>query len=173
MFKLLRYLIIGTIVAAACPALSSAPAQDISALGRLLSCQNTSDSSARLACFDSESIALRREVESGDLVPVYKREVETARRGLFGIDNVRLPSFLDNDRSDLRQIETTITTATRGPTGRWRFELEDGSRWDQIDSVDPHFSTRPGTPVRIRKAAMGSYLLTIGRATPLRVSRRS
>lgn len=171
--KFRKPMFLGIIVASIALCGTTTLAQDEVSITRLLNCQKITSSDERLACFDSQTSEIRREIDQGELVPVYEQDVRTARRGMFGIDNVRLPNFLNTDRDDIREIDTTIVRAQRGANNRWRFELEDGSVWDQIDSEDPHFNSRPGTAVRVRKASMGSYLLTIGRATPLRVSRRS
>ena len=146
-----------------------------SSLNQLLECRNLAANEARLACFDAQSTRLAAETASGDLVPVYKSDIVEARRGLFGIDRLKVPDFLatQSAEEELAEIETTLEQARRQGTGPWRFVLSDGSTWDQIDTSDPYFSSRPGTQVRIRRASMGSYLMTVGRSPAIRVSRRN
>ena len=141
-------------------------------LNTLLACGEIADGTARLACFDSRTSQVKAEIASGDLVPVYKAEIRAARRGLFGIDRISVPQFLSSDSEEISEIETTIVSANRSPAGVWRFVLADGSEWEQLDTSNPYFSSRPGTEVRIRRGAMNSYLLTVGRASAIRVNRR-
>jgi len=56
--------------------------------------------------------------------------------------------------------------------GKWLFRLEDGSEWRQIDSGTVRFRERQGGPVRIRRASLGSYLMTIGNSRAVRVRRQ-
>ena len=142
-----------------------------SSLAALLDCTQITDSAERLACFDSQSTVVKSQLSTGELVPVYKAEIAEARRGLFGIDRIRMPGFMANEVEDISEIETTIVTATRQQSG-WRFTLADGSQWDQIDTANPYFRNTEGTPVRIRRATLGSYLLTVGNSPAMRVSRR-
>lgn len=142
-----------------------------SSLTLLLQCADITDSAVRLTCFDSQSTAVKTQLSSGELVTVYKTEIAEARRGLFGIDRIRMPGFLENDIEEISEIESTIVTAIRQQSG-WRFTLADGSQWDQIDTANPYFRSTEGTPVRIRRATLGSYLLTVGNSSAMRVSRR-
>jgi hypothetical protein len=160
---------------------TSAPAQTgsteptPSSLNQLLECRNLASNEARLTCFDTQATRLAQETASGELVPVYKSEIAEARRGLFGIDRLKVPGFLaaQDAEEELGEVETTLELARKQGAGPWRFVLTDGSTWDQIDSSDPYFSNRAGTQVRIRRASMGSYLMTIGRSPAIRVSRRN
>ena len=147
----------------------------LSSLNQLLDCRNLASNESRLACFDSQAARLAQETATGELVPVYKSEIAEARRGLFGIDQLKVPGFLATQETDteLSEIETRLEAARRQGVGPWRFVLADGSSWDQIDSSDPYFSNRAGTQVRIRRASMGSYLMTIGRSPAIRVTRRN
>lgn len=143
-----------------------------SSLNQMMNCSNVADNGQRLACFDSHAATIKTQLGNGELVPVYKAEIAEARRGLFGIDRIRMPDFLNNENEDISEISTTITSASRAPGGAWRFVLADGSQWDQIDTANPYFSSREGTPVRVRRATLGSYLLTVGNSSAMRVSRK-
>ena len=143
-----------------------------SSLKQIVNCLDISDREARLACFDTHATSLKQEVESGNLVPVYRAEITSAGRSLFGIDRIRMPNFLGQPSEEISEINSTIVSANRSPNGIWRFVLDDGSEWNQIDTSNPYFSSRPGSPVRIRRGSMDSYLLTVDGSSAMRVSRR-
>ena len=68
-------------------------------------------------------------------------------------------------------IEAMISAANPGRDGNWRFTLDDGSRWMQTDSRTMRRDPKPGMKVRIRAAAMGSYLANVDDQTAIRVKR--
>jgi hypothetical protein len=149
---------------------------------KLLDCRALADSAARLACLDAGVAALAGAVESRDVLVADKEDVKKARRGLFGLS---LPAFnlfgADKDEADegekkdergaLTEIEATITAARPSRAGGWRFVLDDGSTWLQTDQMGFRHDPRPGMKIRIRRAAMGSYLANVDGQTAVRVKR--
>lgn len=125
-----------------------------------------------MECLETQARLIKAQLGSGELVPVYRSEIAEARRGLFGIERLRMPGFLGSEEQTLDEIETQIVSASRQNNGRWTFALGDGSQWDQIDASNPYFNSRAGAPVRIRRAALGSYLMTVGNSSAMRVSRK-
>lgn len=156
------------------PALSQTeqPATQQSTLNQLVNCLEITETNQRLACFDSQALIVKNQLNSGELVTMYKNEIAEAQRGLFGIDRIRMPNFIENSNRDINEIHATIESASRSPIGRWSFVLDDKSVWDQVDTSDPYFNSRKGTEVRIRRGALNSYLLTVGNSSAIRVSRR-
>lgn len=151
---------------------SAIPPSPPPALTQMVNCLENTDSNARLACFDSQALIVKSQIDNGDLVPVYKNEIAAAQRGLFGIDRIRMPNFLENSPQDISEISATIASAIRSPVGKWRFILDDESEWEQVDTSNPYFNSKPGTDVRIRRGSLNSYLLTVGNSSAIRVSRR-
>lgn len=141
-------------------------------LNTMVSCSEIAENASRLACYDSHAQTVKMQIETGNLVAIYKHEITEARRGLFGIDRIRMPSFIDSEAQDITEINAAIDAAIRSPSGKWVFNLDDGSQWEQIDTSNPYFNSRKGTEVRIRRGSIGSYLLTVGNASAIRVSRR-
>lgn len=149
---------------------------------KLLDCRALTDSAARLACLDAGVAALAGAVENRDVLVADKEEVKKARRGLFGL---ALPSFnlfgADKDevaegekkdeRGALTEIEATITAARPSRTAGWRFVLDDGSTWLQTDAINLRHDPKPGMKIRIRRAAMGSYLANVDGQLAIRVKR--
>jgi hypothetical protein len=149
---------------------------------KLLDCRALSDGAARLACLDAGVAALAGAVESREVLVADKAEVQKARRGLFGL---ALPTFTlfgadkdevaegekKDERGALTEIEATITAARPSRTAGWRLVLDDGSVWLQTDAISMRRDPRPGMKIRIRRAAMGSYLANIEGQVAVRVKR--
>lgn len=99
--------------------------------------------------------------------------VAESRRQLFGFELPTLPRmFGPEGATEVSSIETTLQGATQVGDSRWVFRLADGGVWRQIDSEPVRFQNRPGQPVRVRKASMGSFLLTVGGSRAVRVRRQ-
>jgi len=170
-------LISGLVAIAAASVLSgqAAPAQERpETLTRLLDCRAVADSSARLACYDAAAGALDIAERQGEVVVIDRAGVAETRRQLFGFEMPTLPRLFGpaGAIAEIDSIETTLQSAALVGEGRWVFRLEDGGVWRQIDSERVRFQNRPGQPVRVRKASLGSFLLTVGDSRAVRVRRQ-
>lgn len=142
-------------------------------LERLTACRAIADNTARLACYDNAAGALDAAERQGDLVVIDRAAVNETRRQLFGFELPTLPRlFSGADAEDLDSIETTLQRGSRSSENRWIFRLSDGSVWRQIDSEPLRFQNREGQPVRVRRASLGSFLMTIGDSRAVRVRRQ-
>jgi len=141
-------------------------------LQRLVACRAETVDAARLACFDAAVAALDAAERSGEVTVVDREQVRAARRSLFGIEGGDLNIFRGRggDEAGDSTLETRLASAGQGRDG-WRFTLEDGSVWRQIDSERLGVTPRAGQPVTIRRGAIGSYLLSVNGARSLRVRR--
>ena len=111
--------------------------------------------------------------QQGELVVIDRAAVNQTRRDLFGFDLPTLPRLFGNAQTqELDSIETTLQGASQAGEGRWVFRLADGSSWRQIDSDPVRFQNRAGQEVRVRKASLGSFLLTVGNSRAVRVRRQ-
>ena len=147
---------------------------------KLLDCRALTDSAARLACLDAGVAALAGAVESREVLVADKEEVKQARRSLFGL---ALPSFNlfgkgddeDDDKADARgvvtEIEAVLTSARQSRPGFWSFALDDGSRWVMTEGKTIPRDPRAGMKIRIRRAAVGSYLANVDGQIAVRVRR--
>jgi hypothetical protein len=146
------------------------------AVTRVFDCRTLQAAEERLACYDREVGALQA-AEAAREVVVYDREqVRKTRRSLFGITlpNLNIFGGGDDDQEEgegFTQIESTIRSITQDGRGRYLVTLEDGARWAQIDNRELSATPRHGQPIRIRRAAMGSYLANIGGNVAIRVRR--
>ena len=142
-------------------------------LERLTACRSIADNTARLACFDTAAGALDTAQRQGDLVVIDRAGVAETRRQLFGFEMPSLPRLFGPEGSvEIDSIESTLQSASLVGEGRWVFRLADGSVWRQIDSERVRFQNRPGQTVRVRKASLGSFLLTVDDSRAVRVRRQ-
>ena len=143
------------------------------ALTRLMACRPIADSAARLACFDGAAGALDTAQRAGDVVVIDRAGVAETRRQLFGFEMPSLPRLFGAEGAvELNSIDTTLQSASLVGEGRWVFRLADGSVWRQIDSERVRFRNRPGETVQVRKASLGSFLLTVDGSRAVRVRRQ-
>ncbi|MDP3080801.1 MAG: cell division protein FtsQ/DivIB [Brevundimonas sp.] len=142
-------------------------------LERLMACRGIADNTARLTCFDTAAGALDTAQRQGDVVVIDRAGVAETRRQLFGFEMPSLPRLFGPENTvEIESIESTLQSASLVGEGRWVFRLADGSVWRQIDSERVRFANRPGQPARVRKAALGSFLLTVGGSRAVRVRRQ-
>ncbi|MFN4296018.1 MAG: hypothetical protein ACK4FB_04190 [Brevundimonas sp.] len=142
-------------------------------LNRLTSCRTMGDQMARLSCYDAAVEALDAAEREGEVVVVDRNQVRESRQALFGFDLPSLPAFGRNAAAeeDISSLETTLSRASRGGDGKWVFRLTDGSVWRQVDSESVFFPNREGTEVRVRRASLGSFMMTVGSSRAIRVRR--
>ncbi len=142
-------------------------------LARLMACRGIAENTARLACFDTAAGALDTAERQGDLVVIDRAGVAETRRQLFGFEMPSLPRLFGPEGAvELESIDSTLASASSVGEGRWVFRLADGSEWRQIDSERVRFRNSPGQPVRVRKGALSSFLLTVDGSRAVRVRRQ-
>lgn len=146
-------------------------------IARVFDCSATAAAAERLACYDREVAALQTATRSGEIAVYDREDVRKTRRTLFGIALPELNIFGGGDKGEadetqeLSQIESTIRAIRQDANGRYVVTLEDGARWAQIDNKELSAYPRVGQAIRIRRAALGSYLANIGSNTAIRVRR--
>lgn len=163
----------GVLAPAGMAAAQTAPAPRPEILDRVVACRQITTEAARLACYDEAVGTLDQAQRQGDVVVVDRNQVREARRQLFGFQMPSITLFDQGERPEsVDSIETTLVRAGQYAEGKWVFTLADESVWRQIDSERVNFRNRPGEAVRVRRAAMGSYLMTIGSSRAVRVRRQ-
>jgi hypothetical protein len=142
-------------------------------LSKVVDCRKLSDSQERLACYDREVGAMEAAEARQDLVVVDREQLRKTRRTLFGLTLPNLSVFGDDneDGEGVDRIDTSIKRLAQTPYGKWIFTLEDGAQWEQIDSRDLPITPKAGQNIRIRRAAMGSYLANVKDQVAIRVRR--
>ncbi|WP_293943814.1 hypothetical protein [Sphingomonas sp.] len=140
-------------------------------VARLLACKDLADSAARLACYDRETAAVGDAINRRDLVMVDREAVKTARRSLFGFSIPSLGGILGNDRDELKELDGQVAFASQRGDGTYVIGLQDGTQWTQTDDRTLALDPRKGDKVFVHRAAMGSYMLNVGRMPGIRVKR--
>jgi hypothetical protein len=131
------------------------------------------DQAERLACFDREVAAIDAAEARKDLVVVDRQQLNKTRRTLFGLTLPNLSIFGDDnpDQEGVVRLDSKIKAVGQTALGKWIFELEDGARWAQTDSRDLAISPKAGQEIKIRRAALGSYLANVNGQVAIRVQR--
>ena len=128
----------------------------------VVDCRKIDDSAQRLACYDAAADALAKAQSNGDLVTLDREQRRAARKQAFGFQLPTL-AILDTGEKpeELNRIEETLAAADQDYEGKWRFVMQDGAVWRQID--DEFLSRKPhaGSKVVIRRAMIGSYMLSV------------
>ena len=143
----------------------------------LVRCRAITEDAARLQCFDAASAALAQAAERRELVVVSREQVRESRRRLFGLALPRLPIFgggddAREDPEEITQLEGTVANASQDGYGHWAVRLQDHSLWVQVDDNVLALRPRPGQPVLIRRAALGSYVMRVNGQPGIRVRRQ-
>jgi hypothetical protein len=137
---------------------------------RLMSCRAIAAADQRLACFDRESAAMEKQIEAKDLVFVDREKARAAKRSLFGFSIPNFGGLFGGGDDDVKQIDGTIKSASRGPYGAWTITLQDGSVWTQTDDY-PGLDPRPGKKVIVKRGTFGSFWLSIPGQSGIKVKR--
>jgi hypothetical protein len=143
----------------------------------LVRCRAVSVDAERLQCFDAAAAALEQATERRELVVVDRAQVRESRRRLFGLALPSLPIFGGGDdgrpeEEEVTSIESTVVSSSQDGLGHWAVRLADGSLWIQTDNRPLAFRPRPGQPVVVNKAALGSYMMRVNNQPGIRVRRQ-
>ena len=166
---------LGLMLLVAAPSLgksAESPAIRAPVVQAVLACRPIADSARRLACYDAAAAAVEAAEARGDLLTMDSAQRRTVLTQAFGLN---LPSLSLFDHAGLpdaaNSLRLKIERATRGADGRWVISLEGDQGWRQIDDMDLARDPRPGVPVVIRRAALGSFMMSIDGQPPIRVHR--
>ncbi len=141
---------------------------------RLYDCRGLVEPGERLACFDRQVAALQQAEQSRQIAIFDKAAQKKAQRGLFGFTIRDLPFFGggdDDDKDEVKRLETTVKWARREGYNKMRFEIEDGAVWIQTDQTDLPRDPKPGEKVVIYPGAVGGYFAELGNMKRIRVRR--
>ena len=133
-------------------------------------CRDVADNAQRLACYDRAVGALATAQAAKDLYVADKETMRETRKGLFGFNLPKVKLFENDDLGDdVKSIETTVKSVGTGSRG-YVFVLEDGARWAQTDGA---YMDKPkaGAKIRIRRAALGSFMGSIDGKVGFRIER--
>ena len=170
---LLAALLVGVPAAAGLAQSDTAQQQRPELFEALLRCRAVVEADAKLQCFEAATASLEQAVERREVVVVDRAQVRESRRQLFGVALPRLPIFGDGeDEDEINSVEGVVESADQDRNGRWIVRLEDGATWAQVDNNALALRPRPGQPVLINRAALGSYMMRVNRQPGIRVRRQ-
>ena len=130
----------------------------------LIACRSETNDVARLQCYDRAAAALADATAKGNVVVIDKEDVKRTRRSLFGFNLPSLPFFQGDDsqeEKEAEEIEAVIQSAKAVGYNLWQLTLEGGAVWQTSEASSRLPTPKAGTKVKIKKAALGSYKLSI------------
>lgn len=138
----------------------------------LSDCRKIADDAQRLACYDRTAASLEQAEAKGDIVVVDREQARKVRRQAFGFALPSISLFEKGEtREELENVAGVLDSARMNGAGKWVIKLQDGAVWVQVDNNELHRTPRPGATVRIRQAALGSFIMTIDNGGGMRVRR--
>ena len=163
------------VVALVCaPASSAQPKAEgrAQALQKLTDCRKLSDGGARLACYDEAAAGIDQAEAKGDIVVVDREQARKVRRQGFGFNLPSMAIFERGEKQeDIENVAGRIAAFRVDGASKWIIRLDDGATWAQVDANTLHRTPKIGMSVRIRRASMGSYLLSIDGQRAFRANR--
>lgn len=163
--------------------LLSAPAFAQEAMAKIYACADMEDAGQRHACFDALVPELRKgrpsaTVATPDVNPKQQAEAfGTPKAGAPPLTApVRTPAETKaaaaaQKEQSVDKISLAVKSISTGGDGKYRFVMENGQIWKQIDTEKLRgIGSGPWT-AEIKKALMGSFLLSLGGSRSVRVER--
>jgi hypothetical protein len=139
----------------------------------VIDCRTITEPTARLACYDKAVDGMAQADAKGDLVTIDREQRQTVRRQAFGLTLPALSMFDRGKAENVDRITATVSAAARGADGKWLITLDDGALWRQTDDQELYPAPRAGAQVTVRKGALGSFFMDIGRDKAIRVHRQN
>lgn len=140
----------------------------------VVQCRSIENDQKRLACYDERVATLDTAQKEHNLLVVDKEQVRETRKGLFGLTLPAVKIFSGNDDNDeaVNEIEAVIASVQQIGRGQWAFELDNGAQWVQTDAMALTVPPTAGkSKIRIRRAAMGSFMANVDGQRAIRVKR--
>ncbi|HWW65129.1 MAG TPA: hypothetical protein VNZ43_10250 [Sphingomonadaceae bacterium] len=151
---------------------------DSARLQAIEACGSIADKSDRLACYDS---AARPAAAPAVPAPARTAPATSASRtstasaapvgDSFGSEMVENRRPLAERAQPVEEIRAEVVSATDNGVGHWTIALKDGARWQMTERGVNFLPPRPGETIRIRRGALGSYLMHVRHQPAVRVTR--
>ena len=164
--------------------LSAVPALAQAApLDKIYACSAVTDGVERLACFDAAVVGLKQAEATGGVAVVDRAQIERAEKEAFGIASPSLSAIAESARASSRPIPGgvqakaldivtfPVKSVAKGPDGLYRFTMQNGQVWRQMDGIKLPAIGKGPWQAEIRKAAIGSFMLKLDDRTAVRVKR--
>lgn len=128
-------------------------------MSAIYACASIADSTERLACYDREVGAVKSKQDEGAFTAIDSKRAEVIKREAFGFTIPSLPRLKLPGGAEPENEQTMIIKSVRSEGSRPVFVMDNGQVWRQIDT-DSNRNARPGAQVRIKRAALGSFLMS-------------
>lgn len=136
-------------------------------------CRKLTDDAFRLACYDKAAASFDQAEQQGQVVVIDRDQVKTVRRQAFGLSLPAFTIFNKGPKEDhVDNIVMTVESSQEQQDGKWVWTSAEGVTWAQIDSEFVSNPPHKGSTVKIRAAAMGSFLCNIDNQRAVRCERR-
>lgn len=126
-----------------------------------MACRTEPDAAKRLACYDRHLDATIQSAPEPAQTDAGSPAVTPAAEERFGLEGTLARSERQQAREEgreLLELSSTVTRLTSRADGVLVITLANGQVWAPKE-FDPNVVLRVGDPVRIRRGAMGSYVL--------------
>lgn len=163
------------VIAASGPALAQG-----STLDKVYACTGITKAEDRLACFDGAVAGFKQAQAAGDVKVVTREQIAQGEKQAFGL---RETAAVEAARTSagaapaqaapapIANVQVKIASVAQRVDGKYRFTLEDGAVWEQIDSGNVPGVRKLPVSAEIKTAALGSFLMKIEGGKTLRVRR--
>jgi hypothetical protein len=139
---------------------------------QVYACANIEDAGQRHACFDALVPELKK---AGGGTPAAKAPAATPAQSPLTAPVLSAAEAnaakAKRQENDIDKVNLAVKTIAAGRDGKYRFTLENGQIWRQLDTVKLRNLGDGPWKAEIRKAALGSYLLTVDKQAAVRVER--
>lgn len=170
-FRARASLAAGLLLAAAAASAAESPGR-ATVLQRLMDCRKVEGDAARLACYDAAAGAMDQAESKGDIVVVDREQARSVRRQGFGFNLPSLSLFERGEKpEEIDKLQVKVASARQDGNGKWTVVVEGGQVWRQVDTGDFSQRPKPGMTATIRRAMLGSYIMSIGGHAGVRMHR--
>lgn len=132
------------------------------ALRDVYACAPIAEESQRLACYDAAVGRLQQAETDGRVVTVDREQVATLERESFGFTLPSIGNLLRRNQpetAELDRVEMQVERVLRRGDGTHSFVMTNGQTWTQVEAA-PARNVEPGDSIAIRRAALGSFMLS-------------
>lgn len=123
----------------------------------LFSCIEIENDEERLACYDREVRAFSAAKGKGEIIIAERKDVETARREVFGLSVSDNPIFGDSNDEGVKTITAVITSVNKLRDGRWVMTLDTGASWVQTEVRQNRRGPKEGETIEISRGGFGAF----------------
>lgn len=134
------------------------------ALQQVYACATVSGETERLACYDQAVRTLQQAETQGRIVAVDREQVQEFERESFGFSLPSMSRIFNrseaaNQTERIDRVEMQVQRIVRHADRRHSFIMTNGQTWTQIE---PQSATNvdPGDTIAIRRASLGSFMLS-------------